>query len=78
MSVLSKNYIGYTKELRTLEEILNIPKAIPICLYLEYLKQLDNLVTVQDEDGNPQLAVVKSWNNDGTVTVIESNRDCER
>lgn len=34
-----------------------------------------DVVIVQDEDGGRHLAVVESWNNDGTVTVIESNRD---
>ena len=34
-----------------------------------------DIVVVQDEDGNQHLAVVESWNDDGTVTIIESNRD---
>ena len=35
----------------------------------------DYMVIVQDEDGSYQPAVIKSQNDDGTVTVIMSNKD---
>ena len=35
----------------------------------------DYMVIVQDEDGSYQPAIIDSRNDDGTVTVIMSNRD---